>query len=53
MKYLAKEESPWPTSKGGFNSLEEAIERAESNLSGKWAIWEEGFIPKDPVYKNY
>lgn len=54
MKYLAKEDNMWPTSKGDFNSIEEAIEWAEANLSGKWAIWKDVYIPKKyPVYKNY
>ena len=53
MKYIAKENSMWPTSKGGFSSLDEAISWAEANLSGEWAVWEEGWIPEDPVYKNY
>ena len=53
MTYIAKEINMWPTSKGGFKSIEEAIVWAKANLNGKWAIWEEGWIPEDPVYKNH
>lgn len=52
MTYIAKEINMWPTSKGGFKTLEEAIEWAELNLNGKWGVWKEGFIPTNPIYQN-
>jgi len=53
MKYIAQENSMWPSSKGDFTSIDEAVEWAEANLSGQWAIWKDVWIPEDPVYKNY
>ena len=51
--YMAKESSLWPTSSKWFDTKEEALKWAKSNLKGDWKIWKKGLLNHDEVYSNH